>query len=324
MESLKPPSLRDVMIARNSLRDYFAPSPLLNYPALDRLVGTRVFLKHENLLPTGSFKVRGATHLISRLTGDERRRGVIAASTGNFSQGVVYAASRSGVPAKIVMPEGSNHAKIEATRALGGEIIFHGSKFDDARKHAEELAEKEHYRYIHSANEPDLVSGVGTHTYEIMESLPDVSSIIVPIGGGSGAAGAITVAKAFDREIKVIGVQSEESPAAFESWKNGRVMEAGNHSFAEGVATGMGYEFTQSIMRGGLDDFLLVSDREIRDAMGKMFNATRMVTESASSSTLVAAMKLGKKVLGENAVLIITGGNVPEDQLKSIISGVRV
>lgn len=306
------------MAARKVLYNYISPSPLLSYSRINDLAGTEVYLKHENLLPTRSFKVRGAIYLISRLSEEEKKRGVIAASTGNFSQGVSFAARKAGVSAKIVMPEHSNPEKVEATRKLGGEIVFHGSKFDDAREYAEQLAERSGYRYIHSANEPDLVAGVGTHTYEIIEQIPDVDAIIVPVGGGSGAAGAITVAKAFDRKIKVIGVQSESSPAAYLSWKEGRIVRAENRSFAEGVATGEGYEFTQDIMRNDMDDFILVSDDEIRNAMKAIFLSTGMVVESASSSTFAAALKIGKERLGRKGVLIITGGNTTREQVDAL------
>lgn len=321
MSVLNPPTLRDVMLARKVIYRYITPSPLMSYGGINDLVGTELYLKHENLLPTRSFKVRGATFLISRLSDKERKRGVIAASTGNFSQGVSYAARKMGITAKIVMPEHSNQEKINATKALGGDIVFHGSKFDDAREYAEELAEKHGYRYIHSANEPDLVAGVGTHTYEIVEQVPDIDTIIVPVGGGSGAAGAITSAKSFDRRIRVIGVQSENSPAAYLSWKEKKIVRAGNNSFAEGVATGEGYEFTQEIMRKGLDDFILVSDDEIRDSMKIIFHATGMAVESASSSTLAAALKIGKEKLGKKVALVITGGNTPGDQKDALITG---
>jgi len=205
--------------------------------------------------------------LISRLSEDERRRGVIAASTGNHAQSVAFASKLFGVRALIVMPENSNPLKVLATKELGAEVIFHGKDFDEAREFAEELASKQNYRYIHSANEPLLIAGVATHTLEILEDLPNADVIIVPVGGGSGAAGASIVAKSVNPKIRVIGVQSEKAPAAFKSWKDGKLVTDKSGTFAEGLATRVGFELTQRILRRLLDDFVLVSEEEIRNAM---------------------------------------------------------
>ncbi|AKA48511.1 hypothetical protein IX51_04680 [uncultured archaeon] len=312
------PKLNDVMLARKVLRRYFPPSPLVNFPALDSELGAQTYLKLENMLPTGSFKVRGATYLISKLSAEERRKGVIAASTGNFSQGVSYASRLFGTHAMVVMPEGSNPEKVQATRSLGGEIIFHGPRFDDARIYAESLSREEGYRYIHSANEPDLVAGVGTLTLEVLEEVPDIDAIIVPVGGGSGASGASIVAKAVNSGIEVIGVQSESSPAAFLSWKEGRIVEAENRTYAEGLSTAEGYEFTQKIMRRHLDEFTLVSDNDIKVSMRLVAEKAHIIPESASSSSIAAALKMKEKIKGKKIALIITGGNSPDEQVREL------
>ena len=179
----------------------------------------------------GAFKVRGGINLVSQLDEDERRRGVIAASTGNHGQSVAYAARLFGVTARICVPVDANPVKLAAMRAQGAELIEHGRDFDAAREHCAALAEEHGYRYVHSGNEPLLIAGVGTETLEILEDQPDVEVIVVPIGGGSGAAGACVVAKAVRPEIEVIGVQSEAAPAAFRSWqaralRRGRIRHA--------------------------------------------------------------------------------------------------
>lgn len=317
MSEYPVPELREVFEAMKTLRRFFGPSPLARFSGLDREVGSATYLKLENLLPTGSFKIRGATYLISSLSEEERKNGVIVASTGNFAQGVSYAASMTGTAATVVMPENSNPVKVRATRELGGDIIFHGEKFDDARRFAESLAVEKGYRYIHSANEPMLVAGVGTHTLEMLLEMPDLERIIVPVGGGSGVAGACLVAKALDPEIEVIGVQSESSQAAYLSWKKGEIVTAPNDTFAEGVATSEGFGFTQGIMKRYLDDFVLVSDSDIRNAMKLMIRETRIVPESASASSLAALLSIGGR--GKTA-LVITGGNVAPDQLREIMS----
>src|SRR6201992_26752 len=219
------PDLADVLAARQHIAPHLQPTALYRSPALDAVAGTRVWVKHENHQPVGAFKVRGGVNLVSQLTADERRRGVIAASTGNHGQSVAWAADLFGVRAVICMPEQSNPVKVESMRALGAEVVFHGRDFDEAREHCEEEAARHGYRYIHSGNEPALIAGVATYTLEILEAWPDTEVIVVPVGGGSGAAGACVVAKAVRSSVEVIGVQSEAAPAAYRSSPAGTLRE---------------------------------------------------------------------------------------------------
>ena len=212
-------TLADVVDAKRRIGPHLRSTPLYPYAGLDDLLGAEVWVKHENHQPVGAFKVRGGVNLVSQLGEDERRRGLIAASTGNHGQSVAYAARLFGVTARVCVPEGANPVKLAAMRAQGAELIEHGADFDAAREHCAALAEEHGYRYVHSGNEPQLIAGVGTETLEILEDRPDVDVIVVPIGGGSGAAGACVVAKAIRPEIEVIGVQSEAAPAAFRSWQ---------------------------------------------------------------------------------------------------------
>ena len=194
--TLEAPTLADVVAARDRIRAYLPATPLRNYPSLDRLTGAEVWVKHDNLLPTGAFKVRGGVNLISQMDAATRARGVIAASTGNHGQSVAFASQLFGVRATVVAPEGANPVKVEAMRDFGAEVLLQGRDYDEAREHCERLAEQHGYRYIHSGDEPHLIAGVGTHTLEILEERPDIDAVIVPIGGGSGAAGTSIVAKA--------------------------------------------------------------------------------------------------------------------------------
>src|ERR671925_1048184 len=212
------PTLVDVLDAKRRIAPYLRPTPLFSYPALSELVGTDVWVKHENHQPVGAFKVRGGVNLVSQLTEDERERGVIAASTGNHGQSIAYAARLFGVRATICVPENANPVKVASMRGLGAELVFHGRDYDEAREHCEQLAQEHGYRYVHSGNEPLLIAGVATETLEILEERPDVEVVIVPIGGGSGAAGACIAAKSVREGIEVIGVQSEAAPAAYRSW----------------------------------------------------------------------------------------------------------
>src|ERR1700683_528367 len=237
MTSPRELDLADVLAARQRIAPYLRPTSLSRYPALDALTGARTWVKHENHQPVGAFKVRGGVNLVSQLSAGERHRGVIAASTGNHGQSVAYAADLFGVRAVICMPEQATPVKVESMRALGAEVIFHGRDFDEAREHCEKLATEHGYRYIHSGNEPDLVAGVATYTLEILEAQPGIEVIFVPVGGGSGAAGACLVAKAVRPSVQVIGVQSEAAPAAYRSWQPGTLVEATTSTFAEGLGT---------------------------------------------------------------------------------------
>lgn len=259
-------TLADVLEARRRISPHLRATPLYPYPGLDELLGAEVWVKHENHQPVGAFKVRGGINLVSQLSADERSRGVIAASTGNHGQSIAYAARLYGVTARICVPEAANPVKLAAMRALGAELIVHGRDFDAAREHCESLAAEYGYRYVHSGNEPLLIAGVGTETLELIEERPDVDAIVVPIGGGSGAAGACIVAKAIRPEIEVIGVQSEAAPAAFRSWRARALMDGENETFAEGLATRAPFELPQQILWEHLDEFVLVSEDEIREA----------------------------------------------------------
>lgn len=280
MHELYEPTFLDVLDAARQIRDYLQPTPLRHYPSLDRLVGAEVHVKHENHNPTGAFKVRGGINLVSRLTDEERERGVIAASTGNHGQSVAYAARLFGVSAIICAPENANPVKVESMRDLGSEVILKGERYDDARLNADRLAKEHGYRYIHSGDEPLLIAGVGTHTLEVLQEQPHIEVVIVPVGGGSGAAGACVVAKAVNPHVEVIGVQSEQAPAAYLSWKNGEPREAANRTRAEGLSTAAPFELPQRIMHRLLNDFVLVTDEEIDAATTVMIEKNAHVGRS--------------------------------------------
>ena len=315
------PTLADVLDARRAIAPYLRPTPLYGYGALNELVGASVFVKHENHQPVGAFKVRGGVNLVSQLGDDERSRGVIAASTGNHGQSIAYAARLFGVRATICVPEGANPVKVASMRALGAELVFHGRDFDDARERSERLAAERGYRYVHSGDEPLLIAGVATETLEIFEEQPGTDVVVVPIGGGSGAAGACIVARAVKPTAKVIGVQSEAAPAAYRSWRERRLVEDRMQTFAEGLATRTAFELPQRILRQWLDDFVLVSDDEIRAAQALMIETTRNLVEAAGAAPLAAALRLRDQLAGKRVALIASGGNATRAQLLDVLSG---
>jgi threonine dehydratase len=315
------PTLTDVLMARKRIAPYLACTPLHTYPAVNELIGTEVFIKHENYQPIGAFKVRGGVNLISQLSEDERARGVITASTGNHGQSIAYAARLFGVEARIVVPERANPGKVAAMKGMGATLIFHGSNFDEARLHCEKLAHEHGWRYIHSGDEPHLIAGVGTGCLEMLEDQPDLQVIIVPVGGGSGAAGTCIVAHAINPAIRVIGVQSELSPAAYRSWREGKLVEADNRTFAEGLATGSAFSLPQAILRRSLDDFVLVSDSEILRAMRWMMERAHTLAEGAGSAALAAAYALREQLAGQKVGLVCSGGNASVEQLQMALAG---
>jgi threonine dehydratase len=315
------PSFNDVLAARERISRYLQPTALHRYPALDELVGTETWVKHENHQPICAFKIRGGINLMSQLSEDERRRGVITASTGNHGQSIAYAARLFGVRAIVCVPEAANPVKVSSIRGLGAEIVTHGVDFDEAREHCARLAEEHGYRYIHSGNEPHLIAGVGTQALEILERQPDVDVIIVPVGGGSGAAGTCIVAKAINSKIQVIGVQSAEAPAAYRSWKEHRLLTDRMGTIAEGLATRTAFELPQRILWDNLDDFVLVPDAEIRTAVRLMIETTRNLAEPAGAAALAAALRLKDRLRGKRVALILSGSNVTPAQLRELLAG---
>jgi threonine dehydratase len=316
------PVFDDVRAARERISPYLRETALNRYPALDELVGGETWVKHENHLPIGAFKVRGGVNLVSQLSDDEKNRGLITASTGNHGQSIAFAGGLFGVRTVICVPEGANPVKVASIRGLGGEIVEHGRDFDDAREHCEALAEEHGYRYVHSGNEPHLIAGVATATLEMLEDVPDIDVIVVPIGGGSGAAAACIAAKAIRPGIKVIGVQSSAAPAAHSSWQRRELVTGEMTTFAEGLATRTAFELPQRILWRLLDDFVLVSDDDLRSATARMIGATSSLVEPAGAAALAGALALRERLAGRRVALVASGGNITPGQLRVLLDGV--
>src|SRR5215471_5037530 len=313
------PTLKDVLLARQTIDKYLPRTPLIEYPALSSFAGVRVLVKHENHQPVGVFKLRGGINLISRMPDAERASGVITASTGNHGQSVAFAARMFGVKAQILVPEGANPLKVDSMRALGAEVSFYGKDFDDAREKAEAIAAEASMRYIRSGNGPLLIAGVGTIALEIIEAAPEVDAIIVPIGGGSGAAGACITAKSINPAIKIIGVQSEKAPAAFKSWNARRLLEDKMETSAEGLATRVGFELPQRILWQHLDDFVLLSDEEIQHAIALYVVKAHTLAEAAGAASLAALIKYRERFRGLTVALVLSGANITITQLRAAL-----
>ncbi|HYM69614.1 MAG TPA: threonine/serine dehydratase [bacterium] len=313
------PAIHDVLMARRVIAPHLPRTPLVHAPALDRALDARVYVKCENLLPTGAFKVRGGINLVHALSPDERRRGVITASTGNHGQSIAYAAHMFGVRATIVAPRGNNPLKVAAMRALGAEVVLEGRDFDEAREWAERTAEAGGLRYVHSANEPLLIAGVGTASLEVLEDVPDVDVIVVPIGAGSGACGHCIVAKALNPRVRVIGVQAEGANPVERSLREGRMVSLERmETFAEGIATRVPFALPLAILRAHLDEAVLVTDEEMRRAILVLAQAVRQTAEGAGAASTAAAFRIRERLRGKTVVLILSGGNITLDSLRDI------
>ena len=314
------PTLDDVYRARRVIAPYLRATPLVRSEPLSELLGCQAYLKCENVQPIGSFKVRGGINLLSSLSEEERRRGVITASTGNHGQSIAYAARLFGAPAVIAAPENCNPYKRQAMERMGARVTLVGKDFDESRLWAEEEAKRQGYRYVHPANEPLIIAGVGTMSLEIMEELPEVDVIINPIGGGSGCSGHCIVAKGIKPGIEVIGVQAERAPAVYLSWKAGELQQTeSSNTFAEGIATRVAFALTFSIIKERIDDIVLVSEYEMRGAIVTLLERAHMLAEPAGAAPLAAALKMSERLRDKTVVLALTGANITLAQLRAAL-----
>jgi threonine dehydratase len=317
---MNPPTYADVTAAAEVVHRYLKPTPLYEWPALSKLFGCRYYLKHENHTPTTAFKVRGGIYVVSRLSDEQKRRGIIGCTTGNHGQSLAYGCRLFGVRCVLVVPAKNNPDKLEAMRTLGAEVIEHGEDYDEAREHCESIREREGLRYIHSANEPDLIAGVGSYALEIFEQLPAPDYIFAPVGLGSGICGTALVAATRNPATKVIGVQAEAAPAVTLSWRAGQPVETATpRTFAEGIATRVPASMTLEIMRRLVHDMVLVSEEELRSAIRLLLKTTHNLAEGAGAAATAATWKLREQLQGKTVVGVLSGGNLDLRQLASIL-----
>jgi threonine dehydratase len=316
---MKTPCLADVFAARRRVYQALAPSPLRQHALLTAETGLDLYVKHENHQPTNSFKVRGGLNLIGSLVPEERT-GVMTASTGNHGQSIAFAAGRAGVPCTIAVPEGNNPEKNAAMRALGANVIEVGRDFDEAREYVEAVHRERGLRYVHSANEPLLIAGVATYALEIFEELPAADVILVPIGGGSGAAGCVLVRTALGSRTRVIGIQAASADAFARSWQSGeRVVGTSVATFAEGMATRVTFDLTFELLREGLDDIVTLSEAELEEGVRLALRTTHNLAEGAGAASLAAAVKLGGSLGGRSVVCVMSGGNLDSSTLARLL-----
>jgi threonine dehydratase len=313
------PTLADVYAARPRVARLVRPTPLIAHPLLHDETGLDIRVKHENHNPTGAFKVRGGANLIAGLSAEERR-GVVTATTGNHGQSIALACRHEGVPCTIVVPIGNNPEKNAAMRAYGAELIEYGRDFDEARERTEQLQHERGLRYVHSANEPLLIAGVGTYALEIFEAQPETDVILVPIGGGSGACGCAIVRTGLGSRAKVIGVQAERADAFARSWKGpSRAVGERCDTFAEGMATRVTFDLPFGILKQQLDDVVCLSEDELAEGVRLALRATHNLAEGAGAASLMAALKLRDQLAGKKVVCVMSGGNIDRATLTRIL-----
>jgi threonine dehydratase len=316
---MQPPTLEDVYAARERVYPFIRATPLMRHPLLAAESGLDLFVKHENHNPTGSFKIRGGLNLIGGLSPAERR-GIISATTGNHGQSMALSCQREGVPCTIVTPVGNNPEKNAAMRAYGAEVIEFGRDFDEARERVEQMQAERGLRYVHSANEPLLIAGVGTLALEILEEQPDVEAILVPIGGGSSASGCSIVRTGLGSRAKIIGVQAEGASAFARSWRSGtRVVGDQAATFAEGMATRVTFDLTFQILQQGLDDVVTLTEDELAEGVRLALRTTHNLAEGAGAAPLAAAMKLRDRLSGQRVACVMSGGNIDAATLRRIL-----
>ncbi|WP_291378162.1 pyridoxal-phosphate dependent enzyme [Demequina sp.] len=305
-----------VFEAADRLRDLLPPTPAWSYPVLDAAVGSRTIVKHENVQPTGAFKVRGGLNLLATLSPEARAAGLITVSTGNHAQSLAYAAARSGVSATIVMPRSTPAGKVDAVRAWGARAVIEGADMAQAAEFAVGLAAREGLHFVNPGNTPAIVYGHGTVYLELLQAHPEIETLYLPVGSGSGLAGALLVRDALAPSTRVVGVQASGASAAYESWRTGTIQTVEAHTFAGGLATGTGFELPQSVMRDRLDDFLLVSDDDLRHGMSLMATAAHTLCEGAGAAGLAGALADPARpgIVG----FAVTGGNACASEMAGL------
>ncbi len=295
-------------------------TPLYRHPLLSLKCGFHAYVKHENHLPIGAFKVRGGMNLFANLSDRERARGVITSTRGNHGLSLAYAARTFGSRAVIYVPKGNNPEKNAVMNAFGAELVEHGHDFDAARAEAEARAKNELLKYVHVANDPLLIAGVGTFAMEIAEDLPDADAVIVPIGGGSCASGVVIALRTLRPDVKIIGVQAERACALAKSIEAGRLIDIPSaDTFADGLATRYAFELPFEILSKGLDRIVLVSEDEMKQAVRLCLETTHNVAEGASAAAFAGAWKIRDELSRKNVVIIHTGQNIDRNTLRWVL-----
>jgi threonine dehydratase len=311
-------TLQDVERAAQRIAGQVVRTPCLKSQTLSAVAGCEVWLKFENLQFTASFKERGALNRLSRLTDDERARGVLAVSAGNHAQGVARHAQRLGIPATIVMPRFTPSVKVEATRAFGPRIVLEGETLEDARAHGLALARDEGLVVVPPYDDPDVIAGQGTIALEMLADAPDLDALVISVGGGGLVAGIATAARALKPGIEIVGVQTERYPAMYDVFHH-TVHPQGSGTIAEGIAVGLPGEITSRVVRELCADVVLVTEADIEHAIVALLEIEKTVVEGAGAAGLAALLSNRERFEGRRVGLVLCGGNIDMLLLAAIV-----
>jgi threonine dehydratase len=313
----------DILAARERLAPFVPLTPLRNYPSLDQAVGAgiTVFVKHENHLPTNSFKYRNGLAAMTALTPDERARGVIATTLGNHGQGVAVAARMLGVKATIFVPRNNNPDKNAAIRDFGAELVEVGDDYSETIRAAELAVADTGRVFVHSFTNPTVVAGAATVALEMLEQQPDLDALVLSVGGGSHAVGAILVARAVKPDLRIYGVQAAGAPAVHDSWHAGTMMRSGKaETFADGIRVSAPAGFGFPILQHGLSGFVTVSDQAIAQALRNYLRCTHNLCEGAGAAGLAGLCSLTGELAGRRVGLVLTGSNIDRATLSAVLA----
>jgi threonine dehydratase len=319
-----PVTFADVTAARGRIQPFFDRSPVRHYPLLDELIGhgIRVYVKHENHLPTGSFKVRNATASVTALSPEAAARGVIAASTGNHGQGLAWAGAQRGVSVTICVPVGNNPEKSAVMRSLGATVIEVGATYDETAAACRAIAERDGLTLIHSTNHREVIAGAGTMTAEFLEQVPALDAIIIALGGGSQAVGAAIVRDTLRPSLAVYAVGAAGAPTQHHAWHAKAPQQGGTvRTFAEGIATGATYELTFAALQQALADFVLATEDAIAQGVRDLWRITHNLAEGSGATGLAGLHQLAPTLAGRTVGIVMCGGNLDGARAATILAG---
>jgi threonine dehydratase len=317
-----PISLDDIERARARIAPYLPVTPLRTYPELDELTGARVLVKHENHLPTNAFKARNALSFMTALRPEQRARGVIAATRGNHGAGIAWAGQRLGVPVVICVPHGNNPEKNAAIRGHGAELVEAGRDYDEAVEVARRIMHERDLVLAHSTNDANVIAGAGTLTLEICEQAPQLDAMVVGVGGGSQAVGAIVVTRELRPTVEIYGVQAQRAAAIHDSWHTGtRITVEHADTFADGLATRATYDLTWTALREGLAGFVTASEPELAEAIRTLIRTTHNLAEGAGAAGLAGLLRLRAQLAGKTVAIVLSGSNIDTPTLRRVLTG---
>ena len=311
-------TLDDVRAAAQRIKGAVVRTDIDHSQTLSEITGAQVWLKFENLQFTAAYKERGALNAMLLMDPAKRARGVIAASAGNHAQGLSYHGTKLGVPVTIVMPRPTPSIKVMQTQAVGGQVVLHGETFDEAYAHARQLEQDMGLAFVHPFDDPHVAAGQGTVALEMLEDVPDLDTLVIPVGGGGLACGMSVAAKAIKPGIKVIGVEAELFPSMYNRLKGTNLPCAGD-TLAEGIAVQEPGAFTSKVLAETLDDLVLVTEREMESALALLVQIEKTVVEGAGAAGLAAVMAYPELFKGRKVGIVLTGGNIDTRLLANVL-----